>query len=132
MILGRGLVGRRVAQLLKKEVHIILIENNPDRAEGLAADLKNTQVIQGDGTDANILVTAGLDTTESFIATTGDNETSIVSCLLAKHLMNRNNSEPARRIWKNDCSGKQRKHYLVLDINNRTGHCIKYKNFGGK
>ena len=94
MILGGGLVGRRVAQLLEKEVEIILIENNPERAEELASDLKNTQVIQGDGTDANILVMAGLDTTESFIATTGDNETNIVSCLLAKHLMNRNNRDP--------------------------------------
>ena len=62
MILGGGLVGRRVAQLLEKEVDIILIENNPERAEELASDLKNTQVIHGDGTDANILVMAGLDT----------------------------------------------------------------------
>ncbi len=94
MILGGGLVGRRVAKLLEKEVDIVLIENNSERAEELADDLKNTQVIHGDGTDANILVTAGLDTTESFIATTGDNETNIVSCLLAKHLMNRNNRDP--------------------------------------
>ena len=61
MILGGGLVGRRVAQLLEKEVEIILIENDHDRAEDLASNLKNTQVIQGDGTDANILVMAGLD-----------------------------------------------------------------------
>ena len=57
MILGGGLVGRRVAKLLEKEVDIVLIENNSERAEELADDLKNTQVVQGDGTDANILVT---------------------------------------------------------------------------
>ena len=53
MILGGGLVGRRVAQLLEKEVEIKLIEKNPERAEELASELKNTEVIHGDGTDAN-------------------------------------------------------------------------------
>jgi trk system potassium uptake protein TrkA len=93
MILGGGLVGSRVAQLLEKEVEIKLIENNQNRADELASDLKNTEVIHGDGTDANVLVMSGLDATESFIATTGDNETNIVSCLLAKHLMNRKNRD---------------------------------------
>ena len=93
MILGGGLVGRRVAQLLENDVEIQLIEKNPERAEGLASELKNTEVIHGDGTDANLLVMSGLDSTESFIATTGDNETNIISCLLAKHLMNKNNSD---------------------------------------
>jgi trk system potassium uptake protein TrkA len=93
MILGGGIVGRRVAQLLEKEVEIKLIEKNPERAEQLASELKNTEVIHGDGTDANLLVMSGLDSTESFIATTGDNETNIISCLLAKHLMNRNNRD---------------------------------------
>ena len=113
MILGGGIVGRRVAQLLEKEVEIILIENNPERAEELASDLKNTQVIQGDGTDANILVMAGLDTTESFIATTGDNETNIVSCLLAKHLMNRNNRDPQGGYGKT-IALVNKEDYLVL------------------
>ena len=56
MILGGGLVGSRVAQLLEKEVEIKLIENNQNRADELASDLKYTEVIQGDGTDANVLV----------------------------------------------------------------------------
>ena len=49
--------------------------------------------LHGDGTDANLLVMAGLDRMESFVATTGDNETNIITCLLAKHLMNRNNQD---------------------------------------
>ena len=93
MILGGGLVGRRVAQLLEKEIEITLIENKHERAEELAVNLEKTQVIEGDGTDANVLVMAGMDRMESFIATYGDNETNIITCLLAKHLMNRGNSE---------------------------------------
>ena len=40
-----------------------------------------------------MLVMAGMDRMESFVATTGDNETNIITCLLAKHLMNRGNRE---------------------------------------
>ena len=113
MILGGGLVGKRVAQLLEREVEIKLIEKNPERAEELATELKNTEVIHGDGTDANLLVMSGLDTTESFIATTGDNETNIISCLLAKHLMNRNNRDQ-QGIHGKTIALVNKEDYLVL------------------
>jgi trk system potassium uptake protein TrkA len=108
MILGGGLVGSRVAQLLEKEIEIKLIENNQNRADELASDLKYTEVIQGDGTDANVLVMSGLDVTESFIATTGDNEANIISCLLAKHLMNRNNRDQHIGLGKTIVDAKTR------------------------
>ncbi len=94
MILGGGLVGQRVAQLLEKSVEITLIEKDLERAEELAEKLKYTQVLHSDGTDANVLVMSGLDNMETFVATTGDNETNIITCLLAKHLMNRENRDP--------------------------------------
>ena len=106
MILGGGLVGQRVAQLLEKEIEITVIENNHDRAEELALNLEKTQVIEGDGTDANVLVMAGMDRMESFVATTGDNETNIITCLLAKHLMNRGNR---------DVQGAQGKTIALVD-----------------
>ena len=93
MILGGGLVGHRVAQLLQGKVEITLIEKNESRAEELAIKLERTKVLHGDGTDANLLVMAGLDRMETFVATTEDNETNIITCLLAKHLMNRSNQD---------------------------------------
>jgi len=50
--------------------------------------LKNAEVLHGDGSDANVLQLAGLLDMDTFITATGDNETNIMSCLLAKHLMN--------------------------------------------
>lgn len=91
MIVGGGLMGKRVAQLLEKTVHVKLIEKDPALASELASDLKNTQVLNGDGTDANVLALAGVLDMETFVATTEDNETNIISCLLAKHLMNKQN-----------------------------------------
>ncbi len=93
MILGGGLIGQRVAELLQRSVEVRLIERDPKVAEELAVQLPYTQVLQGDGTDLNTLVGAGVSDSSTFIATTGDNETNIISCLLAKHLMNRDNRD---------------------------------------
>lgn len=91
MILGGGLVGGRVAELLGKAVEVKLIEHDDKAAEELSFMLKNAEILHGDGSNADALALAGLSDMDTFIATTGDNETNIISCLLAKHLMNRDN-----------------------------------------
>ncbi len=87
MILGGGLVGSRVAELLGKEVKVKLIEKDEKRAEELSYLLKDTQILHGDGSDRDVLEEAGLPNMDTFIATTGENETNIMSCMLAKELM---------------------------------------------
>ena len=87
MILGGGLVGRRIAELLGNSITVKLIEKDEEQAEELSHCLKYTEVLCGDGSDANILNTAGLLDMDTFITATGDNETNIMSCILTKHLM---------------------------------------------
>lgn len=89
MILGGGLVGSRVAQLLGKSVRVKLIEKDKDRAADLASMLPYTEVLNGDGSDKEVLEVAGLREMDTFISATGENETNIMSCLLAKHIMSR-------------------------------------------
>ena len=113
MIVGGGMVGARVAQLLGKTVKIKLIENDKEHAEDLASELKNTEVLLGDGTDVNIMVLGGLMEMDIFIATTGNNETNIISCLLAKHIMNRKNIDPSGKEGKTMAMVKK-EDYLVL------------------
>ena len=113
MILGGGLVGRRLAELLGKTVEVRLIEKNEHCAQELSSELSNTEVLLGDGSDSNVLHSAGLLEMDTFITATGENETNIMSCVLAKHLMNSHNGRTP---------GKQRKcialvnkeDYLVL------------------
>jgi len=93
MILGGGLVGSRVAELLEKTIEVKLIEKDEQRAQELSFALKNVEVLQGDGSDANVLTSAGLKDMDTFITATGENETNIMSCLLAKHLMNTPNGD---------------------------------------
>ncbi len=94
LILGGGLVGRRVAELLGKSVDVKLIERDAGICDELSESLRHTEVLHGDGSDADVLVMAGILEMDLFIATTGSDETNIVSCLLAKHLMNRQNRGP--------------------------------------
>jgi trk system potassium uptake protein TrkA len=88
MVLGGGLIGYRVAELLENSVAVRLIEKSEPCAQELSYRLKNTEVLHGDGSDANVLTAAGLLDMDTLITATGDNETNIMSCLLAKHLMN--------------------------------------------
>ncbi len=87
MILGGGRVGRATARLLdqEKDLAIKLIDPDADRALTLADEMKNTLVIHGDGRDFNLLSTEGILETDALISVTEDEETNILTSLLAKH-----------------------------------------------
>ncbi len=87
MILGGGLIGSRVAELLQDSVSVKLIELDSTRAEELQDSLPRVEILHGDGSVTETLSLAGLKDIDTFIAATGDNETNIMSCLLAKNLM---------------------------------------------
>jgi len=113
MILGGGLVGRRVAELLEKTVEVRLIEKDEKCAQELSSALKTTEILHGDGSDSNVLVAAGLLDMDTFITATGENETNIMSCVLAKHLMNTQDSDSQGRQSKS-IALVNKEDYLVL------------------
>ena len=88
MILGGGKVGRLVAAELEKDrsANIKILEANRAKSEMLADQLKNTLVIHGDGTDLDLLAIEGITEMDGYISVTDDEESNIISCLLAKHL----------------------------------------------
>lgn len=86
MILGGGLIGQFIARSLAKEVNIKIIESNAEKSEEIANFLHNALVIQGDGTDIDLMAVEGLMDMDAFVAVTGDDETNIISTLLARHL----------------------------------------------
>ncbi len=113
MILGGGLVGRRLAELLGKSVEVRLIEKDENNAKELSHILSNTEILHGDGSDSDVLVSAGLLDMDTFITATGENETNIMSCVLAKHLMNAPNGHGEEKQGK--CVALVNKEdYLVL------------------
>lgn len=88
MILGGGKVGRHVAKELEgdKDLSIKLVESSHVKSQMVAEQLKRTLVIQGDGTDIDLLASEGLIDMDAFISVTDDQESNIITSLLAKHL----------------------------------------------
>ena len=88
MILGGGKVGRLVAAELEsdKSLNVKLIESNRDKSHKIATSLIRTLIIVGDGTDLDLLAAEGIMEMDGYIAVTDDEESNIISCLMAKHM----------------------------------------------
>ena len=85
MILGGSKIGFKTAQdLCKSKFNVKLIESNKDIAFDLADDLPNALVIHGDGRNAELLEEESIKNMDAFISVTGNSETNIMSCLVAK------------------------------------------------
>lgn len=84
MILGASRTGRATAKLLQNQFDVKLIEQNEAKAKVIANELSNVLVINGDGRSTDLLVEEGIRNIDVFIATTGNSETNILSCYLAK------------------------------------------------
>ncbi|MBL7191651.1 Trk system potassium transporter TrkA [bacterium] len=88
MILGGGKIGRLVAAKLEmmKNFNIKLIESNKEKSQIIAEQLKGTMVVQGDGTDLDLLAQEGIIDMDAFVAVTDDDENNIVSSLVVRHM----------------------------------------------
>lgn len=87
MIVGGGkatyYLGR---QLIDAGIHVKIIEWDKDRCEALSLLLPEAVIINGDGTDAELLKEEGLITVDSFVALTGIDEENILLTLHAKEV----------------------------------------------
>ncbi|PKA99277.1 trk system potassium uptake protein TrkA [Flavobacteriaceae bacterium MAR_2009_75] len=85
MILGGSKVGFKAARdLCMNRFNVKLIEKDKEKAFDLADDLPNALVINGDGRNVELLEEESLESMDAFIAVTGNSETNIMSCLVAK------------------------------------------------
>lgn len=85
MILGGSSIGAKTARnLCQENFKVKLIEKKREKALTLAEDLRYTLVINGDGRDLELLEQENIRDMDAFIAVTGDSETNIMSCLVAK------------------------------------------------
>ena len=105
LIFGGGNIGLFLAEEVEREypwVNAKIVEANPERAREIASRLSNTVVLNGDVLDSELLEEANVRATETVVAVTNDDETNILSSLLAKRagcqrvitLINKSNYEP--------------------------------------
>ena len=85
MILGGSSIGHKIAKYLcAAKFNVKLVESNREVAFELADDLPNALVINGDGRNVELLEEESIGNMDAFIAVTGNSETNIMSCLVAK------------------------------------------------
>lgn len=87
-IVGGGNVGQMVAEGLEDEggFQTRLIESDRRRCEELARRLRSTLVLQGDGTDLDLLESERIDTSDVLVAVTNRDEKNLLVSLLGKQM----------------------------------------------
>jgi trk system potassium uptake protein TrkA len=84
-ILGGSSIGQQVARNIEgQNFHVKLVDKDEDRCYQLAEHLNKTVVINADGLDVPTLLDEGLGEADIFIAVTDNDQTNILTCLLAK------------------------------------------------
>ena len=85
MILGGSKIGKKTAQeLCKNNFNVKLVESDKEKAYDLADELLHALIINGDGRNVELLEEENIHDMDAFIAVTGNSETNIMSCLVAK------------------------------------------------
>jgi len=86
-IIGGGSVGYMLAEKLERtNKKVKLIEQDPERCEFLADSLKSTLVLQGNGTDLELLESEAIAAADACICTTNNDEKNLLCSLLIKQL----------------------------------------------
>lgn len=84
IIMGGGRVGLSLADLLINDGYdITIIESREELCNKASVEL-DAMVICGNGTDTKILEEANIDEADVFVASTGNDEANLLSCVLVK------------------------------------------------
>ena len=87
LIIGGGTAAVYLArQLQSYGVYVKIIEKDPVRCEELSILLPKAVIINGDGTDQDLLIEEGIESAESFVPLTGIDEENVMLSLFAKQI----------------------------------------------
>jgi len=87
MILGGNRIAIQTALILAKlGINTKLIERDKEKCDKIAELLPHSLIINGDGTNIDLLKSEGIKSTDGFVAVTGYDEYNLLVALLAKHL----------------------------------------------
>jgi len=83
IVVGAGEVGRAIAANLQDSHEVVIVDCDSEIVEDLTYSL-DVLAVDGDGTDIETLLEAGIESAELVIACTDDDETNLVVCGAAK------------------------------------------------
>ena len=84
MFLGGSRIAQKAIEKLGDQYRIKVIESNIEKGKKVADGHENALVINGDCRNLKLLKDEGLEKMDAVVATTGNSETNILSCHLAK------------------------------------------------
>ena len=88
-ILGAGRTGTYLAHILEEQklpASIKIIERDPKRAREASIKLQRSLVINGDGSDLDLLENENIGQSDLFVALTNDDKLNLLSSLIAQNL----------------------------------------------
>ncbi len=85
MIVGGGVVGQAMArEVLPHGTHVTILERDPQVARELAEQHPDIRIVQGDGTDQELLEEIEVDTYDMCACVTQEDEVNLMAALIAK------------------------------------------------
>lgn len=86
IVMGCGRVGSQVSQLLARMGHeVTVIDHDANALARLGSDFKG-KVVRGLGFDRNVLLEAGVESTEAFVAASSSDNANIVAARIARNI----------------------------------------------
>ncbi|MEO1627161.1 MAG: NAD-binding protein, partial [Bacteroidota bacterium] len=87
ILCGYGRYGKEVAeQFLKHDVEFVLIEKNHDRVVDIQRSPEKLLYIEGDATNDDVLVKAGIDRAKALLTTLSDDTSNVFTVLSARQM----------------------------------------------
>jgi trk system potassium uptake protein TrkA len=86
MILGGSRIAQKTAEELSGQFNVKIIDFDKERCQKIADQLNDVLVINGDGRNLELLKEEGIEKMDAFVAVTGNSETNILTCQLAKKM----------------------------------------------
>lgn len=85
VIMGASSIAMRTVEKSSPQIKFTIIEREKKRISEISDHLpSNVKIFHGDGRDPSLLVEAGLDNAQVFVALTENSETNVLACLAAK------------------------------------------------
>jgi trk system potassium uptake protein TrkA len=86
IVMGCGRVGSQVSQLLVRQGHeVTVIDHDANTLARLGTEFKG-KVVRGIGFDRNVLLEAGVETAEGFVAASSSDNANIVAARIARNI----------------------------------------------
>jgi trk system potassium uptake protein len=86
IIMGCGRVGSQVSQLLVRHGHAVTVIDHDDNASARLGTEFKGRIIHGLGFDRNILLEAGVESAEGFVAASASDNANIVAARIARNI----------------------------------------------